>query len=277
MGKRSNFERIPRDFYPTPAAAVPPLIPHLRGVRSFAEPCCGDGALVRHLESFGLRCVYAGDIAAGQDALALDKYGDAHAIITNPPYTRPAMHALVAHFQRIAPTWLLIDYDWSATKQAAEYMPHCSDIVVLARLKWFEGSKDTGKDNHAWYRFDSRHRAGPVFHNNRGQGVVIPSRHTRACEQCGKLYEPRRSSSRFCSGTCRQHAHRKRLLSVTLSVTPTPPPNTPIEPSDSSEVFRYVRHAEVPRFAAEGWEVLPALDGTHHGEYSVLMRRVELS
>jgi len=39
--------------------------------------------------------------------------------------------------------------------------------------------------------------------------------------------------------------------------------------------FRYVLHADVPRFAAEGWELLPALDGTHHGEYSVLMRRVE--
>jgi hypothetical protein len=50
MGKRSSFERIPRDFYPTLAAAVPPLIPHLRGVRTFAEPCSGDGALVRHLE-----------------------------------------------------------------------------------------------------------------------------------------------------------------------------------------------------------------------------------
>ena len=32
---------------------------------------------------------------------------------------------------------------------------------------------------------------------------------------------------------------------------------------------------EVPRMAAEGWERLPALDGTHHGEYSALMRRVE--
>ena len=57
MGKRSGFERIPRDFYPTPAAAVLPLIPHLRGIRSFAEPCAGDGTLVRHLESYGLRCV----------------------------------------------------------------------------------------------------------------------------------------------------------------------------------------------------------------------------
>src|SRR3982751_278794 len=70
MVKRSNFERREADFYPTPRAAVLPLIPYLRGIRTFAEPCCGDGALVRHLESFGLRCVYAGDIRSGQDALA---------------------------------------------------------------------------------------------------------------------------------------------------------------------------------------------------------------
>jgi hypothetical protein len=49
-----------------------------------------------------------------------------------------------------------------------------------------------------------------------------------------------------------------------------------IESSDSAEQeFRYVRHADVPRFTAEGWELLPALVGTHHGEYSVLMRRLE--
>jgi hypothetical protein len=44
-----------------------------------------DGDLVRHLETFGLRCVFAGDIATGQDALALDTYGYADVIITNPP------------------------------------------------------------------------------------------------------------------------------------------------------------------------------------------------
>jgi hypothetical protein len=80
MGKRSNFERREADFYPTPRAAVLPLVPHLRGVRTFAEPCCGDGALVRHLEAFGLRCIYAGDIASGQDALAWNDYGAADAI-----------------------------------------------------------------------------------------------------------------------------------------------------------------------------------------------------
>ena len=100
MGKRSNFPRRERDFYPTPCAAVLPLIPWLREVRTFAEPCCGDGALVRHLESFGLRCVYAGDITTGQDALACNQYGGADCGITNPPYTRPLMHALIEHFTR---------------------------------------------------------------------------------------------------------------------------------------------------------------------------------
>jgi hypothetical protein len=57
MGKRSNFERREADFYPTPRAAVVPLIPHLRGISSFAEPGAGDCALVRHLEEFGLPCV----------------------------------------------------------------------------------------------------------------------------------------------------------------------------------------------------------------------------
>ena len=31
MGNRSNFERREADFYPTPWAAVLPLIPYLRG------------------------------------------------------------------------------------------------------------------------------------------------------------------------------------------------------------------------------------------------------
>ena len=84
MGKRSNFGRRERDAYPTPAVAVAPLSPwlHRHGIRRFAEPCCGDGDLARHLQAFGLHCVYAGDIATGQDALALEHYGDIDAGIT---------------------------------------------------------------------------------------------------------------------------------------------------------------------------------------------------
>jgi hypothetical protein len=100
VGKRSNFERREADFYPTPWDAVRPLIPYLRGsgIKTFAEPCAGDGALVRHLETCGLCCVYSGEIRNGKDALDLDSYGKADAIITNPPWSRDVLHGLITHF-----------------------------------------------------------------------------------------------------------------------------------------------------------------------------------
>jgi hypothetical protein len=116
--------------------------------------------------------------------------------------------------QRIAPTWLLLDSDWVSTLQAVPCLSYCSDIVTIGRVKWIEGSKHTGKDNHAWFRFDARHKGVTAIHRrNQGPGIHTPR--SRICEQCRKAYQPLRSSSRFCSGTCRQHAHRKRLLSVT--------------------------------------------------------------
>ena len=48
MGKRSEFERIPRDYYPTPYSAVQPLLPHLPDRFEFAEPCAGDMRLIEH-------------------------------------------------------------------------------------------------------------------------------------------------------------------------------------------------------------------------------------
>lgn len=164
MGKRSSFERRPMDDYATvDPAAVRPLIPHLyTNVETFAEPCAGDGFLVRHLEGYGLRCVYEGDIRDGRDALTVE-WEPADAIITNPPWTREILHPMIRRFQSIAPTWLLFDADWAHTRQASPYLPQCSHIVSVGRIKWIPGSKHTGKDNCAWYRFDAGHEGGPVF------------------------------------------------------------------------------------------------------------------
>ena len=161
---------------------------------------------MRHLEANGLRCVYVGDIRTGQDALALDQYGGAQVVITNPPYTRPLMHALIWHFARILPTWLLLETDWASTKQAAPFMPSCSDMVSVGRLCWIEGTTMSGKQNFAWYRFDARHSAGPILHTH-GSAPMI----AHMCAKCGKPYRPQRSDSRFCSDACRQHAYRRRL------------------------------------------------------------------
>jgi hypothetical protein len=169
MSKRDKgkFEPRPLDFYPTPLAAALPLIPYLRneGIESFAEPCAGEGDLVRHLESFGFNCVHSSDLNCGQDALGLVHYGNPDAIVTNPPHTRKTMHALIRHFLRSGiPVWLLIDTDWAFTQQAAPYLPHCSDIVTIGRVTWIDGTDNGGYDNFAWYRFDADHTDGPRLH-----------------------------------------------------------------------------------------------------------------
>lgn len=163
MGKRSTFERRKNDAYQSPASVVPPLIPHLRGVRTFAEPCAGEGKLVAELIRNGLFCSFKGDIEEGFDALSDPIDARFDAIITNPPWSREILHPMILRFQSIAPTWLLFDADWVHTRQAAPFIDQCSHIVSIGRVKWIEDSKFTGKDNAAWHRFHDQHAGGPRF------------------------------------------------------------------------------------------------------------------
>ena len=154
MGKRSNFERRERDFYPTPYAAVVPLLPHLREGTYFDEPCVGDGDLVLHLERHGHYASDYGDIKNGRDALKITSTS-ADMFITNPPWDRKILHPLILHLSDIEPTWLLFDADWMHTKQSVPYMTRCRKIVSVGRVKWIPDSKMTGKDNCCWYLFTS--------------------------------------------------------------------------------------------------------------------------
>ena len=159
MGKRSSFERIPRDFYPTPRAAVEPLLQHLPPETRFAEPCAGDGALIDALTVAGHRCCAATDIAPRRrdiseaDALTGPWVGYDY-IITNPPWTRTILHPMIEHFASQLPTWLLFDADWMHTKQSAPFMPMLRKVVSVGRVKWIADSPFTGKDNCCWYLFD---------------------------------------------------------------------------------------------------------------------------
>ena len=167
MGKRSSFERVPRDFYPTPEAALIPLLPHLQPHTKFSEPCAGNGALIRHLEAWGHHCYWRSDIEPQEevrlgrpciqkvDALTLTnplKWADC--IITNPPWDRKILHPMIDHFRQMNTVWLLFDADWCHTRQSATYIKYCSKIVSVGRVKWIPDSKMTGKDNCAWYRFE---------------------------------------------------------------------------------------------------------------------------
>jgi hypothetical protein len=168
MGKRSEFIRRKSDAYQTiDYKASWALVPYLQGVRTFAEPCAGEGHLIEQFSKRGMHCYMAGDILDGVDALSLPDYGPVDCIITNPPWTRQLLHPLIVHFQSIAPTWLLFDSDWAYNAMAVPYLKTCSDIVAVGRLRWIEGTKQTGKDNVSWYRFDASHKGGTRFHGRR--------------------------------------------------------------------------------------------------------------
>lgn len=171
MGKRSDFERKPRDYYPTPIAAVKPLIPHLPLSFTFCEPMAGDGRLIDHIEQLAdSGCTAAYDIEPqGDDIDYLDAFDiteedvlNADFIITNPPWDRKVLHPLISIFSDIRPTWLLFDADWVHTLQSSELVStRLCKIVSVGRVKWIEDSAGTGKDNCSWYLFD-KYRNGAV-------------------------------------------------------------------------------------------------------------------
>jgi len=158
VGKRSSFDRVPRDFYPTPREAVLPLLPHLIAGARFCEPCAGNGALVDALVAAGHRCAAAWDIEPRRADIdqhnALHRLiGNIDCFITNPPWDRRTLHPMILHFSKQAPTWLLFDADWIHTRQSTPFLPLLQKIVSVGRVKWIPGTKMTGKDNCAWYFF----------------------------------------------------------------------------------------------------------------------------
>jgi len=177
MAKRTSFPKAnARDFHPTPLKPVRPLIPHLRGLRRYAEPCAGNGALIGHLSALkDLRCTYGGDIYPLRDGivrrdafdLRASMLGDAEAIITNPPWTRSKkdnagypLIPMAVHLSDILPTWLLLDADFMHIEVAGPIMrERCAKVVSVGRVRWMEGTDSDGYDNAAWYLFTNRRRA----------------------------------------------------------------------------------------------------------------------
>lgn len=175
MGKRSDFERRKHDKYmTTDKRPIARLQPHLPRGLHYAEPCAGKGDLIKLMEWHGHTCTYAGDTRPGRQwmvrrsALQLDgawrRRSGAKMFITNPPWSRPILHALIEHLPKLLPTWLLLDADWMHTQQAAEHIDRCSQIVSAGRVRWIEDSDGDGVDNCAWFFFPHRHHTGgPKF------------------------------------------------------------------------------------------------------------------
>ncbi len=176
MGKRSDFEREPRDLYPTPYKLMIPLFPFLKVNQGMAgdrpvryiEPCAAAGQMVAHLASQGHECVYACDIEPGarwvkkRDVLAGGKFPKADIAITNPPWRIDILHRMIEILSEQMDTWLLFYSDWHDTVQAGPYRDICKMIVPVGRARWIPGSDNDGKDNCSWYLFSHDHeKHGP--------------------------------------------------------------------------------------------------------------------
>lgn len=167
MGKRSEFDRVPKDYYRTfDLRAGKTLENFLPPEYTYVEPFCGRGDLIKQLNG---TCVYASDIEPDDDyndtgltfyEKSYKMVGDsdvsgADYIITNPPWSRNILHDSISHFASKKPTWFLFDAGWMFTKQAKPYLDkYCTKIVTIGRLIWIEGTTTSGKDDCVWYLFE---------------------------------------------------------------------------------------------------------------------------
>jgi hypothetical protein len=168
MGMYSDFPRVAGDRYFTPFSATLPLAPFLAGVRTFAEPCKGDGELVAHVESHGPLCIHSGDIAEGVDALNDPELEQlvVDRIITNPPYKWKLLKPLIQRFVTIAPTWLLLEDRFLFGERSGPFMRICTDVVTIGRVKWFPDTEHASRINYAWFLFDQAKCEPTRFHRN---------------------------------------------------------------------------------------------------------------
>lgn len=157
MGKRSDFKRVERDFYPTPKAAVLPLLPHLSTHETIDEPCAGNGALVDVLEKYGYDVAAMSDIEPQEsrinemDAMQIELC-EADIFVTNPPYKWEVLSPLITHLSGIAPCWMLLPADMMHNKRMGPHMKDCAKVVSVGRVKWF--GNQAGMENSAWFLFD---------------------------------------------------------------------------------------------------------------------------
>ena len=173
MGKRSNFKRRERDYYPTPFDAVRPLVPHLPPHANWIEPMAGAGHLYTSLMLLwpGGRCVGCYDIEpqAGfvwqRDVWEIREHPEL--FITNPMFPLPGQRgeptiSVIQLLASMAPTWLLLPSDFAFNDYFRKVASFCQKIVAIGRVSWMNNGKG-GQENYAWYLFCSERQPPTEF------------------------------------------------------------------------------------------------------------------
>ncbi|NSY36846.1 hypothetical protein [Leisingera sp. ANG59] len=163
--------REEHDFYPTPAEVTRAFLAYegdrLRQLGAVWEPACGDGAMMREFEAFGLPCIGTDLIDRGCAGAELRSFYDfdhtlAPAIVTNPPYCeinardgrgRWLSHALALGAEYVA---FFLNADWPyAAGLAGLLAQHPISRVYGCRWKVDFTGKGAPPQRNAWFIWDS--------------------------------------------------------------------------------------------------------------------------
>lgn len=178
--RASGFARVPADLYQSPPWLIDALAEHvnLNGL-SVWEPACGEGQMVRALESHGAHVTGTDLHDYGFDGQAdqfdfVDQPVTAYAfhfdsIISNPPYGPQGKlgEAFIRTGLDLLPAGgllaLLLPVDFDSAKTRAKFFGDCPDfaakIVLRRRIAWFEPQPGQAgpSANHAWFIYVKSH------------------------------------------------------------------------------------------------------------------------
>jgi hypothetical protein len=218
-----GYERQDKDFYPTPAWVTEALLRTVCLPKAIWEPCCGDGAMARVLESHGHHVV-ATDLVdrgygeGGRDFLMESRLPDgATAIVTNPPYGGALARRVVDHaLELMLPVGgmvaMLMNVQWQTAKKnsARCRIPAFDASVILTdRIRWIPDTDVRGSENHCWMVWDfsrSPGRAGLLYADPNAESEP----EIRSCIVCRTPLPPTaRADKQHCSPRCRQHSSRQ--------------------------------------------------------------------
>lgn len=174
----SGYVRRAGDFYPTPEWVTDIAIKTIPLVGSVWEPACGRGHMVRPLRSCGRYSVIASDINESaecdfvEDLLKMFELPSAgsnppiRTIATNPPHDKNIVRKFIERaLDLTAPVngmvVMLLPSEFDCAVASAHLLPKLArKIVITKRIRWFEGTKRSPRNHHAWYVWDHTH-VGP--------------------------------------------------------------------------------------------------------------------
>lgn len=176
-----NLEREKDDFYPTPPeptrAFLHAEIDRLKGFSTIWEPAAGDGAMVREMESLGLKVAHSDLVDRGCGAQIKSFYDfhpsdiPANAILTNPPFgecgwgngkARWLYHAL----DNLGMDYMALLMNWSwpgAGGLAPFYAKWPPARVYLMRWKIDFTGQGAPPMLNAWFVWDVAHKGETVL------------------------------------------------------------------------------------------------------------------